>query len=162
MTPDAPWRPPGGGAPQGRPPFPLGWLALTLVAFLAALLAGDVLVYRRLVLPRLPDAGAAPAAWWLGVVGPALAVMLLSGARLRAWRHAVAFAWAASALSVAVEYVRVTAGGPGTASQHPAASAPLFFWVVGLVIRWVAFGLVFGAGMLLGALVRRRPWSRPE
>jgi hypothetical protein len=142
-----------GDAPAPRP-FPARRLAVTLVALAGALLLGDLL-FRRVVVPRFAGGPAALSWWWMLPLAPPALVGLVSGSGLGSWRQLMAFSWAASALSVALDALLIAAD-PASPRAGAAAGASPAFWVVGLFVRWWLYSLVFGAGMLLGVLWRRR------
>jgi hypothetical protein len=142
------------GPAEPARPFPTRRLLVTLAALAAALLAGAWLS-ETFVAPRAAAGPAAVSWWWMLPLVPTAAVAVAAGTGLTTWRRLLAFAWAASALSVAVDALLVAAY-PESPRARGAADAPAAFWVVGLLVRWWLFSLLFGAGMLLGQVTGRR------
>jgi hypothetical protein len=136
---------------DGAAAFRTRWLVLTLAAMLVALLVRDQVI-RRAILPRLAG-GEELHLWWLAALGPAALVGVLSGTRLATWRQLLGFAWASSVLFVVVEALfRVLE--PDGVRARMVREAPPWFWVVGLLLSWWFYSIVFAAGMLVGKLVR--------
>jgi hypothetical protein len=68
-------------------------ILITLLAMatllLFALMASHFLIYKPLIVQRLPGLHAVPLLWWLGVIAPQLIVLLIFGIGLKAWRDLI-------------------------------------------------------------------------
>jgi len=127
-------------------------LALVLAA---SVFVGDHILYRLLVVPRLPGWTSVPAGWWLVVLTPGVFAPLLVGSLVRGVREGVAVVRTGAALSSLYLWWAAQAHQPGHLKSY-ALEGPALFWVQTPLLF---FG-VFGLGSLFAYLVAS--WRSPR
>ncbi len=131
---------PGPASALSREPLRL---IAALLGLLAALLVGHFVVYRGLIVPRLPMLRAVPGWMWLLQFTPELVTCIAAGRGLRRWKWAMTYAVSAAALRVAFIFVLAQVHAPGfkKAFEAPVEDAALLLCFF-TAIYSALFGLV--------------------
>ncbi len=126
---------------------------IAMVAFLAlALIAGHFLIYKPLIIPRLPGLHSVPMMWWLGQLAPQLIVFLLFGFALNSWRELIVFSVFAGFIQQTFYFLLWTWNEPGHLKSF---ESPVFDWTVGLLALMAMSALFFASGFVVSAAMKR-------
>ena len=123
----------------------------------AALAASHFLIYKALLVPRLPSLGPVSPLWWLAVAAPVIIVCVYFGSRLRAWWHLITFAAAAGLVIQAFRFLMARRGEPGYIKGYETA---VEHWTVLLALAAIGAGVLLSIGMLLAVVARQG--TRPD
>ena len=129
---------------------------LLALALAASVFVGDHILYRSLVVPRLPGWTSVPVGWWLLVLSPVAVAPLVVGLLVRNLREGVAVVAGGAVLASLYLWWAARTYQPGHLKSY-ALEAPTVFWVQTPLLL---FGL-FGCVSLLSYFVasRRSPGS---
>lgn len=127
--------------------------ALLLGALLAgALVLGDLVLYRQLLVPRLPEWQSVPWYWWLLVLTPELAALVIVGLLVRNVRELLSCSAVAAILTAVYSAWAASSGEPGHLKGLEApiqlvltSVAAMCICIVAIgSIRWIAGRAVWG------------------
>ena len=122
----------------------------TLLLF--ALIASHFLIYKPLIVPRLPSLHAVPLLWWLGAFAPQLIILLVFGIGLKSWRDLVVFSIVAASVQQIFAYVLWTWNEPG---QLKSFESPVFDWTLGLLVVTLMSAVFFSVGFMIARAMKR-------
>jgi hypothetical protein len=122
----------------------------TLLLF--ALMASHFLIYKPLIVPRLPSLHAVPLLWWLGAFAPQLIILLVFGIGLKSWRDLAIFSIVAASVQQIFAYVLWTWNEPGYLKSF---ESPVFDWTLGLLVVIVMSAVFFFVGFIVARAMKR-------
>jgi len=122
------------------------------ILLLLALMAGHFLIYKPLIVPRLPSLHSVPHLWWLGAFAPQLIVFVVFGIGLKSWRDLIIFSIVAASIQQIFGYVLWTWNEPGHLKSF---EAPVFDWTVGLLAVALMSAIFFSAGFMIAKAMKR-------
>ena len=117
-----------------------------------ALIAGHFLIYKPLIVPRLPGVHSVPILWWLGQLAPQLIVFLILGLTLNSSRELIVFSIVAGFIQQTFYYLLWTWNEAGHLKSF---ESPVFDWTVGLLTLMAISAVFFASGFLVGAATKR-------
>jgi hypothetical protein len=121
----------------------------TLLLF--ALMASHFLIYKPLIVPRLPSLHAVPLLWWLGAFAPQLIVLLVFGIGLKSWRDLAILSIVASSIQQIFAYVLWTWNEPGHLKSF---ESPVFDWTLGLLVVTLMSAVLFSVGFMIARAMK--------
>jgi hypothetical protein len=128
-------------------------IAAMSILLITALMASHFLIYKALVVPRLPYLTSVPLLWWFGVYAPVLAVFITFGLGLKTWRQLTIFAIIAGLIWQLFFYLSAIWNEPGYLKADESA---IFNWTIGLAATIIISAILFLTGMLVTKAVTRR------
>lgn len=131
--------------------FLIKLVAMAALLFLA-MTTSHFLIYKTLIVPRLPSLQSVPFYWWLGAFAPMLLVFLVFGISLKSWRELIIFSILAGTIQQVFGYLMSTWNEPGNLKSF---ESPIFEWTIGVVAAVVISAVFFSIGMLMVRLMKR-------
>jgi len=117
-----------------------------------AMTASHFLIYKPLIVPRLPGLHSVPLSWWFGEFAPQLAVFLIFGIIMKSWREHMTFSFVAALTQNIFYYLLWTWNEPG---HLKAFESPVFDWTLGLLAIAVFAAVCFGVPFITSAVIKR-------
>jgi hypothetical protein len=127
----------------------------TLLLF--AMVASHFLIYKPLIVPRLPSLHALPLLWWLGAFAPQLIVFLVFGTGLKSLRDLIFFSIVAGSIQQIFGYLLWTWNEPGHLKSF---ESPVFDWSVGLLAVILMSAVFFSPGFMIARAMKTKLKTR--
>ena len=126
---------------------------LAMATFLSlALMASHFLIYKPLIVPRLPVLHEVPLWWWLGTFAPQLIVFLVFGIGLKSWRDVIIFSIVAGSIQQIFACLLWNSHEPGHLKSF---ESPVFDWTIDLLAVAFISAVFFSVGWMIARTMKR-------
>ena len=127
-------------------------LVAMAASLVLAMMVSHFLIYKGLIVPRLPNLSRVPFSWWLGAFAPEFLIFIVFGFGLR-WRELLVFSATAALVQQIFRSILVSWEEPGYLKGDEGA---IFSWTIGLVVVSLMSAILFSLGMLVAKAAHRK------
>lgn len=114
----------------------------------------DQILYKQLLVPRLPELQYVPTIWWFGVFSPILLCCLIIGATSKSYLEPLYIALPTAILYRIYGYIAAVTHQPGY-HKSLAIEAPLKYWTIDLILAVLVFTILLGLGWVSGNVIKK-------
>jgi len=126
-------------------PVRKNFIIVATVVVTATLYLCHQILYKLILVPKLPELKQVPLLWWAGVGGLIPLAILVMGNRIRSWAEFLAISVLTAFAKQFYEFLATHLNQPGFLKSF-AVEDPFFFWTRINLESFVFFAILYGIG----------------